>query len=244
MKIFKLIVITVAFAGISSCKKATVASLNVSSDDAAAILAGSIASNSYGVSNISVDVSTYADITINNSLPCGSVKSDTVIRQNTAGANATYYYKLIYTRKLTCNTSSMPDNINNTLTYSGNFNNQRVSLINSGSTNFIVAGLTPTATVYSINGEYKSQGAFKLKADTTNRGSANADIMIKNLIINKSTQAIASGTATVIVTGTTVKKGDFTYNGTLNFIGNGMATMMLNGTNYSINLTTGDVNKK
>jgi hypothetical protein len=179
MKILKLVIIALIFSGISACKKAATASLNVSSDDAAAILAGSLASNSYGVANISDDVSTNAQITIDNNSSCGSTEVDTVLRQNQTGSNATYYYKLIYTHKLTCNTGSMPDNINNTLTYSGNFNNQRLSLINSGSTNFIVVNLTPTASVYIVNGEYKSQGSFILKADTTNRGSANTDIMIK-----------------------------------------------------------------
>ena len=230
------------FAVIAACKKSAVPSLNVSVDDAASMLTGSLASSSYGLNNISDDISVNAQVFIN--LPCGSTKTDTLIRQSQAGLPSAYYYKLIYTHKLTCNANNLPDNISSNLTYTGNFNNSTLSLANSGTTSFVIAGLTPTAIVYSINGEYKSMGSFKLKSDTTNTGSANVDIVVKNVTINKATQVIASGTATVIITGTTLKKGDFTYNGTLTFNGNFMATLVLNDTTYSINLTTGVIVKK
>jgi len=212
-------------------------------DDAASMLSGSLSSSTYGVNNISTDASLSAQTSISTSQPCGSTKMDTLIRQNQPGSATTYYYKLIYSHKLTCNTSNSPDNINTNLSYAGNFSNSKLSLSNSGTTSFVIAGLTQTATVYAINGEYKSMGTFKLKSDTTNTGSANVDIVVKNLIITKATQVIASGTATVIVTGTTVKKGDFTYNGTLTFNGNAMATMVINGTTYIINIATGDITK-
>lgn len=245
MKYLKLSIITAfILSGIIACKKGTIASLNVSNDDAASILAGSMASNSYGVTNISSDISLNALNSITTNLSCGLTKTDTIIRKNAAGATATYNYKLIYSNKLNCNTSNLPDNIISKLTYTGNYSNQKLSLTNSGNNYCTIAGLTPTATVHVVNGEYKSMGTFKLKADSTNRGSANVDIVVKNLTINKSTQVIAGGTATVIVTGTTVKKGDFTYNGTLTFNGNNMTTMSLNGTTYIINLATGDIVKK
>src|ERR1700744_1092449 len=236
MKFFKLFVVTLILLNAVSCKKPTVTSLNVSMDDAASMLSGSLSSSSYGVNNISTDASLNAQTSIATNQPCGSTKTDTLIRQSQPGSPASYYYKLIYSHKLTCNTSNSPDNITTNLSYAGNFSNSKLSLKNSGTTSFIVAGLTPTATVYAINGEYKSMGTFKLKPDTTNTGSANVDIVVKNLIVTKATQVIASGTAAVIVTGTTVKKGDFTYNGTLTFNGNSMATMVINGTTYTVNL--------
>jgi hypothetical protein len=244
MKLFKLFVVTLIFSNAVSCKKPTLtSSSNVSMDDAASMLSGSLSSNSYGVNNISTDASFSAQTSIATNQLCGSTKMDTLIRQSQPASAATYYYKLMYSHKLTCNISNSPDNITTNLSYAGNFSNSKLSLSNSGTTGFLIAGLTPTATVYAINGEYKSMGTFKLKPDTTNTGSANVDIVIKNLIVTKATQVIASGTATVIVTGTTAKKGDFTYNGTLTFNGNAMATMVINGTTYTVNLTTGDVTK-
>ena len=245
MKIFKLSLICLILAGAISCKKPTLATLNISVDDAAGMLAGSIASPTYGVNSISADVSLNAQTsTANTNQACGSTMLDTIIRQNTAGTPASYYYKLIYSNKLTCNVSNSPDNIASSLSYTGNYSNPQLTLTNSGTVTFTIAGFTQTATTYSVNGEYKSSGSFKLKADTTNAGTASFDIVVKNLVVSKSTQVINSGTATVIVTGTTLKKGDFTYNGTLTFNGSSMATLVINGTTYTVNLTTGVVTRK
>jgi hypothetical protein len=244
MKIFKLLLAVLILSAGVACRKTSLPTLNVSMDDAASMLAGSLSTNSYGVNNISTDVSVNGLSAISTNQACGSTKIDTFIRKNTTGASAAYYYKLIYQQKLTCNTSNLPDNISSNLTFSGYYSNSKLSLTNTGTASFILAGLTPTATVHSINGEYKSMGTFKLKSDTTNTGSANIDIVVKNLIITKSTQTITGGTATVIVTGTTSKKGDFTYNGTLTFNGNLMATMVINGTTYIVNLATGTVTRK
>jgi len=241
MKVFKLFVAGFILSGVISCKKPGLTTLNVSMDDAASMLAGSLSSNSYGVSDISTDVSLNANTSIATNLACGSTKIDTFTRKSQPGSAGTYSYKLTYSHKLTCNMSNSPDNISSNLSYAGSFSNSKLSLSNSGTTSFILAGLTSTATVYSVNGEYKSMGSFKLKADTTNAGTANVDIVVKNVIINKATQVITGGTGTVIVTGTTIKKGDFTYNGTLTFNGAWMASMVINGTTYTISLATGEV---
>jgi len=230
--------------GAISCKKPNIVSLNITTDDAASILSGSLTSDSYGVNNISTDISLYAQTAISSNQTCGSTQLDTLIRRSQPGSSADYYYKLIYSHKLTCNISNAPDNITNNLSFSGNYNNARLSLTNSGTTTFTIAGLTTTATVYSLNGEYKCSGTFKLKSDTTNVGSASIDIVTKNVVINKATQVVNSGTATVIVTGSTQKRGDFTYNGTVTFNGNSMATMVINGSTYTISLLTGNITKK
>lgn len=243
MKLLKLFLVAFILSGVISCKKGALVSANVSMDDAAAMLSGSLSSNSYGMNNMSADVGSNALAFATNNSPCGFTKIDTFSRHSST-PSAAYAYKLSYTHKLFCNTSNLPDNITSTLTYSGYYTNAKVLLTNTGTASFVIAGLSPTALVYAINGEYKSSGTFKLKSDTTNTGSASIDIVVKNVIITKSTLVIASGTATVIITGTTAKKGDFTYNGTLTFNGTSLATMIINGTTYTINLLTGDITRK
>jgi len=245
MRNFKVVVgLTLFLSVYYACKKPTIVSSNVSNADAAAMIASSLSSSTYGVNNISTDITVIAQAPIINTNGCAVTKIDTFTRQNQLGSSAIYNYKLIYTHKLACNSSNLPDNITGSLSYSGSFNNANLTLKNSGTTTYTIAGLTPTATVYAINAEYKSSGTFKLKGDTTNTGSVNADIVVKNVVFNKASQLITSGTATAIITGTTVKKGDFTYNGNLTFNGNSLATLSLNGSNYSINIATGVVTVK
>jgi len=58
-------------------------------------------------------------------------------------------------------------------------------------------------------------------------------------MLHKPDRTIESGTATFTLTGATPKKGNFSFAGSLVFNGNGTATLTINGTAYSIDLTTG-----
>src|SRR5471030_3157055 len=111
MKNLKFLLTAFILSGVISCKKPNLTSTNISIDDAASMLAGSLSSNSYGVNNISSDVSLNGQTFIANSQPCGSTLTDTLSRQAAAGAAVTYGYKLIYTHKLFCNSNNQPDNI-------------------------------------------------------------------------------------------------------------------------------------
>jgi len=212
-------------------------------DDAANMLAAASASSTYGANGFTADIARLgqAAATPNG---CALSITDTISRKSTTPTGATYSYVLYNTHKLFCNTSGAPDNVSGTITYSGNYNNANLVLTNSGTTTYTLAGLTQTATVYSLSGEYKSTGTFKLKSDTTQTGTVSIDLVLKNLTIAKSNLYITGGTATAIVTGTSVKNGGFTYNGTLTFNNSYTATLMINGNTYTIDILTGVVTKK
>jgi len=98
----------------------------------------------------------------------------------------------------------------------------------------------PTAPDFVINGEYKQNGSFQSKIDTAKHGNNKIDIVVKGLTITKPARTIASGNATISMSGDTPKKGSFSYTGTLVFNGDGTATLTLNGTVYTIKLDTGE----
>jgi hypothetical protein len=244
MKFIKLAIVISFIAGVVSCKKAQLAAVNSSNDDAAIILGSSLATNNYGMNLLSTDISGNALELMAKNLSCGQSVTDSIQRKNMPGTAATYIYKLKYTNTLNCNSSNLPDNLTNSLTYSGNFNGPKITFTNSGSTNYHIAGLTPTATVHTFNGEYKGSGSYKFKTDTTNKGTASIYMNVKNLVVSKANHNVMGGTAMVIVTGTSTKKSTFTYNGTLTFINAFSASLLLNGTDYTVDLVTGDITKK
>jgi hypothetical protein len=133
----------------------------------------------------------------------------------------------------------VPDNFSGNLSYTGSYSGPKISSANTGSATFVVAGLSPTATDFILNGEYKRAGSFKSKIDTTNTGNSNIDIVITNLKITKPAHTISGGSAAISVTGVVPKKGNFTYTGTLVFNGDGTATLTLNSIIYTIDLVTG-----
>ena len=244
MKKVQLIFTAMLLLSAIACKKnsstSPVINGNVSNAEAASMVAGSVSLNSNGVASLAGDAT--IDAIAIGSLPnaCGTIKSDSISRQSSAGSAVTYSYKLKYSYTVDCNSSSQPDSLSGALTYSGSFNGPNLSSSNSGSSIFTVNGLLPTATDFVINGEFKRAGSFSSKVDTTHHGNSNVAIVINSLTILKHSRTIVSGNAAISVTGDVPNKGSFSYTGTLVFNGNGTATLTLNGTVYVIKLDSGD----
>ena len=230
----------------AACKKenSSTTGSNVSNAQAADIAATTLASSSNGVSGITLDASVNTHIWVNTNLTCGSTKTDSLTRQSAPGATTTYSYKSKYSNTLNCNGNSQPDNILSNVTYSGSFNGPRVSSTYTGSSLFTLGGLTSAATSYIINGELKRNGTFQSKVENKNADTSSVDIVFKSVNIPKSTGIIASGNATITITGATSQNGSFAYNGTVVFNNDGTATLTLNGTVYLVNLVTGETKRK
>jgi hypothetical protein len=252
MKNFKLSMIGLLLLGAVACNKndsstgpkSGTLTGNVSTDDAADMVAGSLSLSSNGVANITGDVTLNAASLANTHPSCGTTKNDTISRKSATGASITYSYNLTYNFMVLCNTANQPDSLSSSLVYSGSYNGPNISTSNSGSSIFTVGGLESSASDFTINGEYKSSGAFKSKRDTTNAGSSAIDIVIKGLTVQKTLRSIVSGTATISITGDVPKKGNFSFTGTLVFNNNNTATLTINGTVYIINLVTGQRTKQ
>ena len=153
---------------------------NVSNAEAADMVAASL----NGVGNLTVDASVNATVFSTSHPTCGTVRSDTVSRQNPTGSSATYSYMSTYNFIVNC-INSQPDNLSSNLVYNNSFSNQNISTTSSGSSEFTVTGLSPTATDFVINGEYKRNGSFTSKVDTSNHGTQHVDIVINALTIRR-----------------------------------------------------------
>ncbi len=259
MKTIKLSLIILLILGAFSCKKDNSASTSgsVTNDQVADIAAGSLAENSLGLATVTDDIAVNAQglsstggLTVNSNVAtasvqqaCGTTLTDSVTRALTLDS-VTINYFLKYSHTLNCNASGQPDNLLNVLTYHGNFDGPRLTSTNSGSSTFTIAGLTTTATNFVINGEYKRAGTFQSKVGDKASGNSNVDIVVTNLKLSKPDRKIVSGNATIAVTGTSTKGGSFSYTGTIVFNGDETATLTINGTGYSINLTNGFKIKK
>ncbi|HEY4327854.1 MAG TPA: hypothetical protein VGN20_27980 [Mucilaginibacter sp.] len=274
MKTVKLLPLFVLLLCIIACTKNgnNPNSVNaVSADDAADMVGSSLASNYNGLATVSDDItntgtsltassiasthgSSFNSLNANlntiaaaidkKHLACGLMITDTVSRHSSSNsALVTYSYNSIYNFTLNCN-NSVPSDMTSILDYNGNFSGPVWLLVDTGITNFTVTGLSPQATDFVLNGEYKRQGSFHSKIDTTKHGNRTVDIVVTGLTLLKPARTIVSGTATISVTGYTPKKGKFTFDGTLVFKSDDTANLTINGTVYSINLVTGVKLKK
>jgi len=241
--------------GAFSCKKDNSASSSssVTTDQAADIAAGSLAENSNGFASVTDDIavnaqginSTSSNLTVNSTQgtasvhqQCGTTLTDSVTRNFTVDSvTVNYFFK--YTHTLNCNSSNLPDNVINTLTYKGSFDGPRLSSTNSGNAHVTIAGLSPSATAFVVNGEYVRDGSFQSKVGNKASGNSHIDIVGTNITLSKPGRKIISGTATITITGTG-PKGSFSYTGTIVFNGDNTASLTLNGgAAYTINLLNG-----
>jgi hypothetical protein len=92
----------------------------------------------------------------------------------------------------------------------------------------------------SLNGTLNSSLTYQINTGTKGSGTETFDYNLTSLILSGATGEVLSGTATFSTTGTGTK-GVWNYQGTINFLGNNMATVTINGKAYTVNLQTGAV---
>lgn len=230
---------------LGACQKSNdTGSTDVTAAEAANLVATSLSTNSGGLVLATADITVNAQTIFDTGLACGASKGYNYTHTSATGASPSFSNVFSYNYIMNCNTSNQPDNITGTATDKGTFDGPNLSATNDGSVTFRIAGLTQTATVYAINGEYKRIGTFTSKVESKNTGTITVDLVITNLLINKASKIVTGGTATVTVTGSTSKKANINFTGTATFTGDGKATVTLNGTAYIVDLLTGVVTKK
>jgi hypothetical protein len=247
MKNLKLSLMILLVTGIAACSKTNNSQVSDSSapaDQAAILVANSVAVNSNGAFNVTDGLVIDAQAKVSIDTLCGTTWVDSASTTNPQGSQTTYSYKSKYIYKLNCDSANtFSGSVTSTLTYSGSLNGPNLTSTNSGSSVFTVTGLGKTSSTYTINGEYKRAGSFTSKPNANYSGTNNVDIVVTNLVLTKTSRSIKSGTATVTVSATTAKEGTFSYNGIIVFNDDNTATLTLNGNVYLINNTTGLVTR-
>lgn len=92
-----------------------------------------------------------------------------------------------------------------------------------------------------LNGSLSMGGSYTNKTGSSKRsGSLNYSYNFKSIVIDGNTGDIDSGSASFTTTGTG-PNGVWNYTGTITFLGNDLANIMINGTTYKVDLQTGTV---
>ncbi|MDH5608763.1 MAG: hypothetical protein OEY56_04735 [Cyclobacteriaceae bacterium] len=249
MRQFSLIFSALALTFLLSCTDTDpVAESPVSDDQTAELVGSTLSSGGYGLNATARDASLVANMTLGftaggRQMVCGTQIDSTFTFTSPAGALYSYQYQMTYTLGIACNSLNIPTALTVTLASTGNFSGQRWSSENSGSANLEYTGLLPTQAVYVLNGEYERHGTFMSHVGAMDTLQSSITVTLTNVEIDKATQMISSGTGTVTVEGTTGLGEAFSRQAAITFEGNGMATLTIATSVYSLNLQTGDVTK-
>lgn len=133
-------------------------------------------------------------------------------------------------------------------TYTGTYTGPYATSTHSGNgkcyyTN-LGTGTYPNITVntnWTMNGTYHREGTFT-KIASGKVFTHQTNITFTNVVVNKNTKKIVSGTATITFSGSITNQGDFSYTGTLTFNGNGTGTLTVGGKTYTVTLSDGTLN--
>ena len=168
---------------------------------------------------------------------CG-VDYDTTFSRSYSGVYVTSQATFTYAYQLVCN-GAIPSTLNLEAASSGTRTTERLTSQGSITSELIVTGVQPSSTSFVVNGELSRTGSVTGENKSFNSTS---QLTITDLTLTKSTQQIASGTATVTYAGSTSAGNSVSRTASVTFLGGNEAELTLNsGRKFLVNLRTGEV---
>jgi len=174
-------------------------------------------------------------LSLYSTLVCGVLKDSTVAYASAPGATPSYTYSLAWKYTLAC---AVPSTLTLNFTGSGTYDGLILSSQFTGTGGFTLTGLAAGTADYTFNSNYSRQGTTTSKIGAKNTFTHTLTITSNNIVYDKAASEIASGTAAVSIVCTSTSGKSWTYGGTLTFLGNKTAKLVLNsGTVYNISWT-------
>jgi len=174
-------------------------------------------------------------LSLYSTLVCGTAKDSTISYASIAGAAPSYSYSLAWTYTLAC---TVPSTLTMSFNSSGSYDGLILSTTFTGTGGFTLSGLAATTADYTFSSTYTRQGTTTSKIGAKNTFTHKLTITSSNMVYDKATSEIASGTAAVSITCTSTSGQSWVYGGTLTFLGNKTAKLVLNsGVVYNISWT-------
>ena len=225
---------------VASCKKDNDSDNTISSDEMAVAVDQSVSSSSGGLVQQTISAATVVNIA--NSARMGAkfadqcgVQHDTTVTGSSSDTATivTWSYAFNWGWLLTC-TEQVPSVF--TFNYKGHaiYDGPRMSSDDSAKATITVSALSGDSSYYRINQTYTRHGSQKSKIGEKHSFTSLITITATNLLVNKSTLKILSGTATVNISGEGSGGKSFSRSGTITFSGNESASLVLNGDKYTV----------
>lgn len=227
--IFAIAILTLA--GVTACKKdASTTSATVTEADAAQMTSDAVSSSTGGMSAQTTSSTTLYASTTTSTEGCGANK-DTTIAATYTGGGYSFSYSLSWQYFVDCNTHVA------TLSYSGNSSYSGLLTTISGSSigEDVLTGIASSSTTYGLSGSFERKGNATSKVGQLKSFTSDLKISTSNATVDKTTDEITGGTASITLTGATSGGKSFSFGGTLTFLGGKKGTLVLNsGTSYNL----------
>lgn len=226
-------VITTSLLFFTACKKDNNDdTTSISEDEAVEVMTQGISAESGGLAEQTASAARVAGESAR--ISCAQTIDTTYTGQNLPGALVTYNYSVHINRQLICNLG-IPQQFIFNIEGQSAYSAPRMSSNDNTTAGFVIGGLQPGSSVYTFNQQYERNGTQQSKVRHQRSFSSKLVITSTDVLVNKSTMKIISGTAAVQFTGTVTGGKTVSYSGTLTFLGERKGLLMLeNGNTYNI----------
>lgn len=163
-----------------------------------------------------------------------------VVLSSDPGAVPSFAINFSYAFDLECDGESAK-NLAATVTYSIAYEGPDAKLDSEGTSSAAVTNLSLEEENFIINGNFDRTGSFEIKQGEQLAGTSQVEINLDDILVNKETEAIVGGSASLTISGSITGKGSYSYSATLTFNDNGTAKLAIAGKSYIVNLVSGAV---
>jgi hypothetical protein len=204
--------------------------------DAAAIVANSLGSGSstYGLTG---QIEELAGVATGGTLHKTSANEQTTLDTVTVTRQRTGLFSYNYTFRFTYGLLGTYYDISYTM--KGTYDTPRMSSDDSAHASFQITNLLSDTML--VNGSYTRLGSQSSKLADQKKFTSEILATIANIKVVKATKIVTGGTVTVTVNGRFTGGAEVSLSGILTYLGNHMATLVINGKTFSINCDTAEV---
>lgn len=206
--------------------------------DAAEMVEATLVQGSNGFAKLATDANTDASTQrIYTSTPAINCGQEYSVTYNPVYTGAYYSYNYTGTRTYTLQcTDGAPATLLYTSNITGTYTTPTMQSNDTSAASLSISNLGPQNATAVINGTYNRNGHQESRVRQRRSFNSVIALTLQNIVVNKTTSKITGGTATVLITGIGSQGASFSYNGTITFNGDNTATLVINGTTYTINL--------
>ncbi len=238
-KLTFLLILSMVFFGTACNKDAndTPKEEAITTEETIALVEAALMEGAEGITHEVEDAVEVAELvlekTLNNTY-CGLSKDSTLSRSlnrpRLAGEYSTTWMWM-----LNCNEQEIPVNLTFARKASGSYESLRLISDDQANSDWVLDNLV-YGTEYVLNGTYKREGTQASKVRAQNTFSSTVEFTVTDLSVGKIKRRINSGSANLLITGQASTGESFSISGTVEFLGDGVATVTINGEVYEIDL--------
>ena len=239
MSIFTFALLTTFAATVSSCERDEdeLPTTSISDEEILEIVSGATLTSTEGITAEAMEMAMIADEIVleeQDLSSCGETNDSTFTRvidlQFITGEYTNYWYW-----GFNCNELQLPVSIFSGRQMNGNYETERWLSDDAATSEWAVNNLL-TGPNYVFEGRYERNGTQQSKVREMRSFTSTTILEVENLSVAKGQPEIVSGVANFTLSGTVNGETSFNHEGTIVFLGDGAANVIINGNTYTIDL--------